>query len=96
VLDRNVPANYRNLSELQRGERGRISAIADDGTQLGDTATATIARRLRELGFVPGCEVEVLAKMQPGGEPIAVRVGGATFALRQLEAAKVELEVLRV
>jgi Fe2+ transport system protein FeoA len=33
--------------------------------------------------------------MQPGGEPIAVRVSGATFALRQLEAAKVELEVLR-
>jgi ferrous iron transport protein A len=45
------------------------------------------AQRLRELGFIDGEAVCVLRRGQPGGEPLAVRVGVSTFALRRAEAA---------
>jgi ferrous iron transport protein A len=44
------------------------------------------AGRLRELGFIAGEPVRVLRRGQPGGEPLAVRVGVSTFALRRAEA----------
>lgn len=44
------------------------------------------ASRLRELGFITGEPVRVLRRGQPGGEPLAVRVGVSTFALRRAEA----------
>lgn len=49
------------------------------------------AERLAEIGFVPGERVMVMARGQPGGEPLAVRVGVSTFALRRAEAACVLL-----
>lgn len=79
------------LSDLHRGGRGVVFAVADDGMTMGDAAQATIARRLRELGFVPGAALTVLARMWPGNEPIAVRVAGATFALRRFEADKIQV-----
>ena len=50
-----------------------------------------MARRLMELGFVPGERIRVLKRGVPGGEPLAVRVGSATFALRRFEAALVSV-----
>lgn len=50
--------------------------------------------RLLEIGFVPGEAVQVLARGAWGGNPLAVRVGQATFALRQQEAAMVQVQVL--
>jgi ferrous iron transport protein A len=44
-------------------------------------------QRLEEIGFLPGERVMVMARGQPGGEPLAVRVGHSTFALRRAEAA---------
>jgi len=49
-------------------------------------ALAEHAHRLMELGFLPGAAVRVIAKAPPGGDPIAVRIGRATFALRLFEA----------
>ena len=43
-------------------------------------------QRLEELGFLPGEQVTVL-KHGPIGEPLAVRVGHALYALRRAEAA---------
>jgi ferrous iron transport protein A len=51
------------------------------------------ALRLAEIGFVPGEPVVVTARGRPGGDPLAVRVGGSTFALRRAEAACVLLAV---
>jgi ferrous iron transport protein A len=42
---------------------------------------------LQELGFLPGEPVSVRARGLPGGEPLVVRVGSSTFALRRAEAA---------
>jgi len=88
-----VPTELKTcrLSELGRGTEAVIAAVADDGTTMGDANYSTVARRLRELGFVPGAHIKVLARMWPGNEPIAVRVAGATFALRHFEAEKVSV-----
>ena len=42
---------------------------------------------LHQIGFIPGEAVTVLRRSQPGGDPLAVRVGQSTFALRRAEAA---------
>ena len=43
--------------------------------------------RLTEIGFVPGQAVRIVAAGAPGREPIAVRLGHTTFALRRHEAS---------
>ncbi|OYU31590.1 MAG: hypothetical protein CFE39_07585 [Comamonadaceae bacterium PBBC2] len=50
------------------------------------------ARQLEEIGFLPGEPVCVMSRGLWGGEPLAVRVGLSTFALRREEAACIELE----
>lgn len=48
--------------------------------------------RLVELGFVPNERVRVVAMGEPGHEPLAVRLGGTTFALRRHEASFILVE----
>ena len=50
-----------------------------------------IARRLRELGFVGGERVEVVATGPFGADPLLVQVGFTRFALRRSEAARVRV-----
>ncbi|MHC1665866.1 ferrous iron transport protein A [Stenotrophomonas maltophilia] len=55
-------------------------------------ANDAIARRLRELGFVKGEEVRLVAKGPVGGEPLLVQVGFTRFALRISEAKRVVVD----
>jgi ferrous iron transport protein A len=55
------------------------------------TPNDAIARRLRELGFVAGERVEVVATGPFGAEPLLVQIGYTRFALRRSEAARVML-----
>ncbi|HDS1102618.1 ferrous iron transport protein A [Stenotrophomonas maltophilia] len=55
-------------------------------------ANDAIARRLRELGFVKGEEVRLVAKGPVGGEPLLVQVGFTRFALRISEAKRVVID----
>jgi ferrous iron transport protein A len=48
-------------------------------------------QRLHEMGFDEGVDVEVLHRA-PLGDPIALRVGNMTVALRRAEAALVRVE----
>lgn len=50
-----------------------------------------IARRLRELGFVSGERVEVLATGPVSAEPLLVQIGFTRFALRRAEAERVRV-----
>jgi ferrous iron transport protein A len=50
--------------------------------------------QLEDLGFLAGETVQVTVRGFPGGEPLAVRVGESTFALRGAEAACIEVETL--
>ena len=71
------------LSELPL----HASAVVDSVQDLH--ANDAIARRLRELGFVKGEEVRLVAKGPVGGEPLLVQVGFTRFALRISEAKRV-------
>lgn len=51
-----------------------------------------IARRLRELGFVPGEPVRVVAHGPLGAEPMLVQVGFTRFALRRSEAQRIHVQ----
>jgi len=57
-------------------------------------ANDAIARRLRELGFVNGEEVRLVAKGPVGGEPLLVQVGFTRFALRISEAKRVVVDAV--
>ena len=69
-----------------------MSAFVEDIDTVG--AVDPIARRLRELGFVPGEPVEVIAAGPFGGDPLLVQVGYTRFALRRSEATRVRVRVV--
>ena len=50
------------------------------------------ARQLEEIGFLPGEQVSVMTRALPGGDPLVVRVGLSTFALRAAEARCIEVQ----
>lgn len=56
-----------------------------------DEQDRAVLLRLLEIGFLPGESVRVIAKGVPGGDPLAVRVGHTTFALRRHEAAMIRV-----
>jgi ferrous iron transport protein A len=86
-LDSSMP-----LADLRRGEVGVVTRLAD-GTDLeaAEGSGAALIARLCDLGFVPGAHCEIIARMWPKGDPMAVRIGGSTFALRRAEAAAVRI-----
>jgi ferrous iron transport protein A len=49
--------------------------------------------RLREIGFAEGLPVELLHQSPFGRDPIAVRVGGMTVALRRSEANLIKVKL---
>jgi ferrous iron transport protein A len=67
----------------------RTAAVVDEVLDL--SANDTIARRLRELGFIAGERVEIVAAGPFGAEPLLVQVGFTRFALRRAEADRVRL-----
>lgn len=78
-----------SLSELP--PRTPVTVVSVQDRQPNDL----VARRLRELGFVPGEQVEVVARGPFGAEPLLVQVGYTRFALRRIEAARVQVAPLQ-
>jgi ferrous iron transport protein A len=75
------------LDALAAGKSGTVVQVSKgDGRDSED-----VARRLMELGFVPGERIRMLKRGLPGG-PVAVKVGESTFALRKFEAALVSIQ----
>ncbi|MDR0933852.1 MAG: ferrous iron transport protein A [Burkholderiaceae bacterium] len=76
-----------NLAQLRKGDCATIMGLADADA---DTVPPEFVRsRLMELGFLQGEEISVIAESFPGRDPMAVRVGDSTFALRRLEASMI-------
>jgi len=73
------------LLELPNGGTATVAAVHDVH------ANDAIARRLRELGFVAGERVRVVTRGPFGGDPLLVQIAGTRFALRRVEAARVQL-----
>jgi ferrous iron transport protein A len=73
---------------------GEIATVTDVGKATAEGKSSHLFRRLAELGFIPGETVKVLRKSF-GGEPIAVRVGNSTFALRKYEADQIRVDTMQ-
>lgn len=71
------------LADLPPGMRARVVSVA----AVDADTPPELARRLAELGFLPGELVHIVRRGLFAREPIAVRVGTGTFALRLFEAA---------
>ncbi|MEO7504644.1 MAG: FeoA family protein [Sphingomicrobium sp.] len=74
-----------SLDQLQLGTRARIAAI--DWALLGEGD----ASRLRHFGFDEGVAVEPLHLGPFGRDPLAVRVGRMTVAIRRVHARAVRV-----
>lgn len=75
------------LSELARGASAIVDHVADVH------AADAVADRLRDLGFVHGEPVRIVAAAPWGADPILVQIGSTRFALRRAEADRVRLRV---
>jgi ferrous iron transport protein A len=84
-----------SLNDLQSGDTVLVSGLdAATGAGIDIEERNLMVSRLRDIGFVAGARCEVIARMWLGGDPIVVRVGGSTFALRRAEAAAVRVQKL--
>jgi len=70
----------------------RSWATVADVTIPTTAADRELVLRLVELGFVPGERVRIVAEGFNGRDPMAVRVGHTTFALRRHEASFILVE----
>ena len=71
------------LRQMQAGQKGSILSVNADG-ELG--------RRIRDMGLIPGTDVEVVGRA-PLRDPVALRLFGVTLALRNREADYITVEV---
>lgn len=74
------------LSELPLHTPAIVQGVDDTAS------TDPIANRLRELGFVAGEPVRIVAQGPVGREPLLIQIGYTRFALRRAEAARVRVQ----
>jgi Fe2+ transport system protein FeoA len=74
----------RSLAHLPVGVRARVISVGGAGS---------IARRLMEMGVVPGAPVSVV-RVAPLGDPIQIRVRGYHLALRMAEARTITVSAV--
>jgi ferrous iron transport protein A len=74
------------LDQLPLQEVGKVKCVRSSDQ------SSLMARQLEDIGFVQGEHVQVLKRAWIGGDPMVVRVGLSTFALRKSEAQLIELE----
>lgn len=73
------------LSDLPKGATAVVDRV--DDAQAADP----IAQRLRDLGFVAGEPVRLVAVGPMGADPLLIQIGSTRFALRRNEAARVQV-----
>jgi len=76
------------LSELAYGQLATVNTVQ------AATAVDPIAERLRDLGFVTGEPVRIVARGPLGADPLLVQIGFTRFALRRAEAARVLVDAV--
>ena len=82
-----LPETIEHLGLLKKGDCATVTGLA---TVAGADDIA-MRMRLLELGFAPGEQIRVVAESFPRRDPMAVRVGNSTFALRRHEAAMIHI-----
>jgi ferrous iron transport protein A len=79
------------LDQLPPGQDAEVLEVAEPLALHGQAIVDPISRRLRELGFVAGEAVRILARGPFGADPLLVQIGYTRFALRRSEAARVRI-----
>lgn len=79
-----VPGSPTVLAQLAPGQRATIMGVAE-------AASPVVAARLRQLGFRPASDVEVIRRA-PMGDPIIYRVQDTELCLRRREAQLIEVD----
>jgi len=73
------------LDDLTTGEKGRVIKLLAHGP---------FKKRLLEMGFIAGAEVEVI-KYAPLKDPVEYFIKGYHVSLRHEEAAQIEVEKIK-
>lgn len=73
----------KNLRDLKPGDRGVVVKARGAGAA---------AKRLLDMGLVPGAPLEVI-RVAPLGDPVEIHVKGYNLTLRKNEAEGVTVEV---
>lgn len=76
-----VHQTARTLDQLAAGERAVIAGV---------DCPPAIARRLMELGVLPGTEVQVIRRA-PLGDPLEIALRGVRLSLRKSEARHIDV-----
>lgn len=71
------------MRQMKEGQKAVIASISADG-ELG--------RRIRDMGLIPGAEVQVVGRA-PLQDPVALRLRGFTLTLRNNEADKITVNL---
>ncbi len=82
-----VAVRLSDLKVKQTAIISKVSRTSEDNVNQPDL----VASRLETLGFVPGTRVQVITKGIFGGDPILIQIGFTRFALRKVEAQKIEI-----
>lgn len=81
----NTFAAHLSLADASVGEVFTVDKV------IAPVDTPERAAQLEDIGFLAGERVSIMARGLPGGDPLVVRVGLSTFALRMVEAACVQV-----
>lgn len=88
-IDSNQPGtSLLVLANMKPGMQGHVVGFETPDVH------ADMADRLREMGFAEDLDIEVLHESPFGRDPIAVRVGRMTIALRRKEAHYIKVQLV--
>jgi ferrous iron transport protein A len=83
------------LSDLAKGEHAIVTGISADGDIGASLPMHELERRLLEMGFVEGAQLQVLHEGLVGRDPIVVKLDDMRIALRRREARTVCIAPVR-
>ena len=72
----------RRLCDMAKGDKARVIAL---------TPGCALRRRMMDIGLTSGAQVECVGK-SPLGDPSAYLIRGAVIAIRNTDAAGVEVQ----
>jgi Fe2+ transport system protein FeoA len=75
----------KTLADLSVGQEATVTDVGGD---------RGVARRLMEMGLLPGTVVRV-ARVAPLGDPIEIRLRSYSLSIRRLEAGAIRVEHAR-
>ncbi|MCX6116685.1 MAG: FeoA family protein [Proteobacteria bacterium] len=77
------------LADIEIGSTAIVKSVADG---VSGSAAEAMSRRLMELGFLPGCQVEVVHEAPFSKNPRSYLIRGMHIALRNAEANLIEVD----